>query len=251
MLQFDEVPPAKDTKSARIAAKLESQILSKKLVAGEFLPSQQELARQFDASSRSIREAFKQLEAKGLVEVSQGRRAMIKSNNLDQFVESLSASIISNNSSNQKFILDLVQVRNTLSVSAARVLSRLPDRHMAVRELKGITQSMEENLPLMQKRDPGAMERYLELDSQFHRILVKSNNNTILSSIYDNMIPLLEKNIKTFRYTYSETEKRVREYNYLCDALQNGQTDLVVALVLVTLMPLQNKVEERYQAEIN
>ncbi|MFA6843927.1 MAG: GntR family transcriptional regulator, partial [Bacilli bacterium] len=137
MLQYDEISPTKDTKSARIAAKLESQILSKKLVAGEFLPSQQELARQFGASSRSIREAFKQLEAKGLVEVSQGRRAMIKSNNLDQFVESLSASIISNNSSNQKFIIDLVQVRNTLSVSAARVLSRLPDRHMAVRELKG------------------------------------------------------------------------------------------------------------------
>ena len=75
------------TKSARIANYLEELILSKQLSAGELLPSQQELAEKFDASSRSIREAFKQLEAKGLLSVSQGRRACVKCNNLDQFVE--------------------------------------------------------------------------------------------------------------------------------------------------------------------
>ena len=62
------------TKSVRIASALEDMILSGQLREGQFLPSQQELADKFDASSRSIREAFKQLEAKGLLTEGQGER---------------------------------------------------------------------------------------------------------------------------------------------------------------------------------
>ena len=83
-----------ETKSAQIARQIEEMILNKVYKAGEPLPSQQELADEFNASSRSIREAFKQLEAKGLLEVSQGKRAVVKSNNLEQFVASLSSTLI-------------------------------------------------------------------------------------------------------------------------------------------------------------
>ena len=48
-----------ETKSSIIAAQLEEDILAKKYPAGGNLPSQQELAEMFGASSRSIREAFK------------------------------------------------------------------------------------------------------------------------------------------------------------------------------------------------
>lgn len=249
MASFTQFSQTKDTKSARIAAKLEEQILSKKLTAGEFLPSQQELAEQFDASSRSIREAFKQLEAKGLVTVSQGRRAQVKSNNLDQFVESLSTSIIRNHSSNKKLILDLVEVRTTLAVSAAREFSRMPDRMGSVKDLKKITDQMFSLLPGIQSRDPGSLDKYMDCESLFGRTLIKSNNNSILNSIYDNLVPLLESNIRSFRYSYHELEKRVKEYSYLCEALQNGQTDLAVALCLVTLTTLKQKVEEKFSAE--
>ena len=73
VLRDSSAKPVGRTKSARIANHLEELILSKELVAGHTLPSQQELADRFGASSRSVREAFKQLEAKGLLEVSQGR----------------------------------------------------------------------------------------------------------------------------------------------------------------------------------
>jgi len=249
MAIFSSISNSRETKSSRIASKLEEQILSKKYTAGEFLPSQQELADQFDASSRSIREAFKQLEAKGLLIVSQGRRAQVKSNNLDQFVESLSTSIIRNHSSNKKLILDLVSVRTTLTVSAAREFSRMPDRQATVKDLKRLTDQMFNLLPLIQQRNISAMEKFMTLESQFNRNLIKSNNNSILNAIYDNLLPLLESNIRTLRYTYHEIEKRIREYTYICEALQNGQTDLAVALVLVTLTTLRQKVEEKFEAE--
>src|SRR3989339_196174 len=123
------MPLSTETKSTQIASKLEELILNKTYVAGEPLPSQQELALQFSASSRSVREAFKHLEAKGLVQISQGKRAVVKSNNLDQFVESLSASLISNHTSDKKLLLDLMQVRTTVEVSATRELSRSGQRN--------------------------------------------------------------------------------------------------------------------------
>ena len=148
------------TKSARIANYLEDLILSKRLSAGELLPSQQELAEKFDASSRSIREAFKQLEAKGLLSVSQGRRACVKCNNLDQFVESLTDSILRGGSSDAKLMIDLVQVRTSVEVSAARDFSRNPRRKEVVRELRLAADKMEKTLGGVAARESSAMEEF-------------------------------------------------------------------------------------------
>jgi len=232
------------TKSARIANYLEEMILSRQLSAGELLPSQQELAEKFDASSRSIREAFKQLEAKGLLTVSQGRRACVKCNNLDQFVESLTDSILRSGSSDTKLMLDLVHVRTSVEVSAARDFSRNPRRKEVVRELVDAAEKMEHALSSLQAREPRAAENFKEYESTFHKVLVRSNDNIILDAIYENLSPLLEESLSYSAVTVEEYEKKVREYRYIVEALQNGQTDLAVALVLVNLTSLKKRIEE-------
>ena len=232
------------TKAARIANYLEEMILSRQLSAGELLPSQQELAEKFNASSRSIREAFKQLEAKGLLTVSQGRRACVKCNNLDQFVESLTDSILRSGSSDTKLMLDLVHVRTSVEVSAARDFSRNPRRKEVVRELVDAAEKMEHALSSLQAREPRAAENFKEYESAFHKVLVRSNDNIILDAIYENLSPLLEESLSYSAVTVEEYEKKVREYRYIVEALQNGQTDLAVALVLVNLTSLKKRIEE-------
>ena len=150
------------TKSACIASALEDMILSGKLGEGELLPSQHELAEMFEASSRSIREAFKQLEAKGLLTVSQGRRASVKSNNLDQFVESLSDTIIRSGSSNVKLMLDLIQVRTSVEVSAARDISRNPNRKDVVGQLKKLSDAMMDLVAPIKNRDKRSIDAFYE-----------------------------------------------------------------------------------------
>lgn len=231
------------TKSARIANYLEELILSRQLSTGELLPSQQELAEKFDASSRSIREAFKQLEAKGLLSVSQGRRAYVKSNNLDQFVESLSDSIIRSGSSDTKLMLDLVQVRTSVEVSAARDFSRNPRRKEVVRELKDISVRMESTLPGIRAQEQRALRAFRDDESDFHKVLVRSNDNIILDAIYENLSPMLDQSLSYSAGTPEEYEKKIREYQYIAEALENGQTDLAVALVLVNLTNLKKKIE--------
>ncbi len=231
------------TKSARIANYLEELILTKKLREGELLPAQNEIAEAFGASSRSVREAFKNLEAKGLLSISQGRRASVKCNNLDQFVESLTSSILRSGSSDTKLLLDLVNVRTTVEVSAAREFSRNPRRKEVVRDLSEILRRMNYILKDLAEGERTAIEMYRNYESSFHKILIRSNGNIILDAIYENLAPLLDEVLLYSAIQGEDFEKKVREYEYIVEALEQGQTDLAVALVLVSLTDVKSKIE--------
>lgn len=241
------IPPVtNETKSTQIANKLEEMILAKEYKAGEALPSQHELAQKFSASSRSVREAFKNLEAKGLIQVSQGKRALVKSNNLDQFVESLSMSMLSKQVPDKKLLTDLMQVRTTMEVSAARELSRSASRMLIVRSLGRCVAKMENLIPELEEnpKDSEALRNFKQNDFEFHTTLIKSNDNIILTSIYENLSPQLYAALDRIKENLAEKKKKVNEYRYLVDALENGQTDLAVALTLVNLTNISDKFED-------
>lgn len=231
------------TKSAQIAERIEKRILEKQYMTGDPLPSQQELADEFNASSRSVREAFKHLEAKGLVDISQGRRATVKTNNLDQFVASLSSALISSHHTDKKLLLDLMQVRITVEVSAARELSRSDNRHLLVKALDNLTTKMESLMPRLQAGESEAFKAWQGYDFTFHKTLIDSNENVILTAIYENLSPMLYQTMDKITSTSGELEKSTREHRYLVESLQNGQTDLAVALTLVNLTALRGKLE--------
>jgi len=239
-------PLTNETKSTQIANKLEEMILAKKFKAGEPLPSQHELATTFSASSRSVREAFKNLEAKGLIQVSQGKRAVVKSNNLDQFVESLSMSMLSKQVPDKKLLADLMQVRTTIEVSAARELSRNASRMLIVRSLDRCCTKLETVMADLEEnpRDNEALRQFTQMDFEFHTTMIKSNNNIILNSIYENLSPQLYAALDRLKETIVEKKKKVTEYRYLVEALENGQTDLAVALTLVNLTRMRNKFDQ-------
>jgi DNA-binding FadR family transcriptional regulator len=235
-----------ETKSSRIASTLERMILDNKLKSGTFLPSQQELATQFKTSSRPIREALKLLEAKGLVTISQGRRAQVKSNSISQYVESISMKIVNTHTNHAKLLRNLMQVRITIATSATRDFSRLENRDIHLGKLRKASRRMETAIPAIMKKDAKGIEQFQAAEKEFNTVLVFANDNQILTSIYDNLAPLLDSAVKSLRFSAQELEKRSRNYSYLCDALANGQTDLAVALILVTLTGLQNKVNDKF-----
>ena len=224
-----------ETKPARIAATLEEMILDNSFKGGTYLPSQQSLAEQFNASSRSIREALKLLEAKGLILIAQGHPAQIRTNNLDQYVESLSTKLMNSRISSRKLMKNLMQVRTIVATSAAREFSRLVDRESYLAQLWKASNSMEGVMSLIYEDDDQGVKAFHDAENEFHHILIKANGNQILSSIYDNLAPMLETALGTIKFTPLQLEKRSKDYSYLCEALQDGQTDLAVALILVTL----------------
>ena len=237
-------------KAMQIASRIETAILNNEYKQGEFLPSQKELGDKYDASSRSLREAFKVLEAKGLIEVSQGKKAYVKTNRLDQYVESLSTSMFSQGSHDSRLNSDLLEVHITLEVSAARELSRSRERGTIVKAMENTLAQMSKDLARIETSgDKEAIEDFQTCDFNFHLTVVNSNNNIVFRSIYNSLSPQLKKVMASLPETLEERRKKVREYGYLVDALRDGLTDLAVAMTLVYTTNLRQKFNATYQEE--
>ncbi len=236
------------SKSTAITNALEKAILAGDYKVGELLPSQKQLAKKFNVSSRSLREAFKSLETKGLIEVSQGRRAVVKSNNLDQFIESISKNMFSNQQYDKKLLSDLLHVRISLEVSATRELSRSENRLVIVRTLTGYLEKMNELSAKLDENeiDEQAILEFKKIDFDFHTIIIKSNDNIVLNSIYENLAPHLFHIMQQMNESTTERKKKLNDYSYLVGALRDGQTDLAVAISLVNATNMRNKFETLY-----
>lgn len=234
-------------KAAYIASLIENAILNNEYRQGDYLPSQKELCDRYGASSRSLREAFKTLEAKGLIEVSQGKKAYVKTNRLDQYVESLSTAMFSSDSHDLKLLSDLLEVHVTLEVSAARQLSRSKDRFDIVRTMESTLSRMDRDLTVIETSgDKEAIQDFQTCDFNFHLAVVTSNNNIVFRSIYTSLSPQLKKIFASMPETLEERRKKVREYGYLVDALKKGQTDLAVAMTLVYTTTLRQKFDDTF-----
>ena len=235
-------------KAAQIASLLENAILNNEYRQGDYLPSQKELCEKYGASSRSLREAFKTLEAKGLIEVSQGKKAYVKTNRLDQYVESLSTLMFSNESKDLKLLSDLLEVHVTLEVSAARELSRSSERGEIVHSMEATLARMDKDMGIIETSgDKDAIQDFQTCDFNFHLAVVASNNNIVFRSIYTSLSPQLKKIFASLPETLEERRKKVREYGYLVDALKKGQTDLAVAMTLVYTTTLRQKFDAAYR----
>ena len=241
-------PSSSQPKAIQIASLLEAAILNNEYKKGDYLPSQKELSDKYDASSRSLREAFKVLEAKGLIEVSQGKKAYVKTNRLDQYVESLSVSMFGHDVRDRKLNSDLLEVHITLEVSAARELSRSKDRGPIVKQMENTLRQMDRDLLIIETNgDKDAIQDFQTCDFNFHSAVVSSNDNIVFRSIYNSLSPQLKKIMSSSPETLEERRKKVREYGYLLDALRDGLTDLAVAMTLVCTTSIRQKFNSIYQ----
>ena len=195
------------TKSTVIAQTIERWIKDGTLECGSIYLSQVELAEQFE-HPRPIREALKILEARGLVVLSQGRRAQIRSNNLDHYVMSVS-SILNSDISHSKLLKNLMQVR--LPSPAAQLGTfRLEGRKRYLTQLWAASDRW--------KSPPESMTGRLRRPKSFSTprwistTLVMANNNQILSAIYENLSPSLDQAMRSIRFSAGQLDKRAKNY---------------------------------------
>lgn len=108
--------PVKQAKlSDVILAQLEAMILEGSLKPGEKLPPERELAKQFDVSRPSLREAIQKLEAKGLVSRRQGGGTFVS----DQILKGFSDPLFDLMASNSESQFDLLEFRHGIEGMSA------------------------------------------------------------------------------------------------------------------------------------
>jgi GntR family transcriptional regulator, transcriptional repressor for pyruvate dehydrogenase complex len=169
-----------------VVQRLEDLVLGE-LEPGAELPSEAELAARFEVSRLTVREAARSLQARGLVEIRQGRRTVVAHPNARPIGGYFSAAV----RRDPRQLLDLVEVRKALEVHIASLAAAQASRTDVA--------AMELALAAMREAadDPMALH---ESDIGFHASLATAAGNQMLRFLIEAMEePLWASRMRSLR----------------------------------------------------
>ena len=149
-----------------VVEQLREKILGGTFEHGSSLPSESTLAEYLGVSRPVVREAMRVLSAQGLIEVCQGKRALVKPADPKACVDALSVYFNRSKAS----ALDLVEVRRVLEVE----LAALAAQHATKDDLKALETTIE---ALKAAKASGKLEDAVEADVAFHQHLARATGN--------------------------------------------------------------------------
>lgn len=173
----------RESLSDRVAGELQRLISESQLDAGDRLPPERTLADRFNVSRTVVREAVRDLVARGLLEVRTGSGTTVSSpepSSVGGFMSSLLGLSLRSGKLDHKKV---VEVRRMLEVEIAGVAAgRRTEEDLA--SLREIVRRAEENL--------GDPDVFVETDIAFHEALAVATQNelflVLLNSIADVLI---------------------------------------------------------------
>lgn len=183
--QMEKIIPV-DTisRTEYISRELERIVLSDSMHEGDRLPSQNELAVEFNVGTRTVREALKNLEAKGLLSIQQGRGIFVKKQNFDFYLESIASTFSLNLSYDKKMLLDLTRTRELIELHAITAYIENPNP-IIIEKLEHLIVKMEN------KRTTEELEQYRKYDIAFHQTLVSAAENEVINYLYKHLSKLM------------------------------------------------------------
>ena len=181
-------PAERDRLHVSVVDAIEAQVLSGELRVGDRLPAEAELARIFNISTRSVREALQILETKGLVRRRRGERANVVRDDITGYLDSLAVTVKRLFAQDSRYLMQLMDVRRIIEIE---VVGRLSSGEGSVNA------EVEQALAGMRAAaDAGVFARFTDSDAAFHQGLVHSVGNRILSLVYDNLFAIIVEVIR-------------------------------------------------------
>lgn len=199
-----------------IESQLESMILEGSLELGEKLLPERELAKQFDVSRPSLREAIQRLESKGLLTRRQGGGTYVKEELRAQLTDPLFE--LFNSHPESKY--DLLEFRYAIEGFSAYYAA-----------LRGTS----EDLKLIQTsfsaiesaHKAGNVELEIASVAKFYLAVIEASHNVVFLHLARGIKPLLRKNISDNvkqLYLYPEVAKKIHHHRQLLlDAILSKQ----------------------------
>ncbi|WP_462164510.1 pyruvate dehydrogenase complex transcriptional repressor PdhR [Pseudoalteromonas xiamenensis] len=165
-----------------IVEQLENMILEGSLLPGERLPPERELAKQFEVSRPSLREAIQKLEAKGLVTRRQGGGTFVK----NQLEEGLSDPLFNLISKHPESQFDLLEFRHALEGIAAF--------YAAMRGTENDFNKVKQSFENIAEASDDLVQKAKAINA-FHYTVAEASHNVVLLHLVRGMQPLLEQNV--------------------------------------------------------
>lgn len=185
-----------------IVSRIERTILDGHFQLGDQLPSERDLASEFGVSRVVIREAIRNLEARGIVKVRHGSGTYVKAKPGPAISKSLTLLLKLEEAS----LLDLYVVRQALElVSAPRAAQFATSEDIeALRRCLGEISDLAE-------RGIDTEEKYLALiekDTEFHLLMAEASHNLPLATLLDAILPLMNSTRRVILGRVTESGER-------------------------------------------
>ena len=161
------------TLAERVAADLRAEIVGRRLKPGDRLPGEIEHARRLGVSRGIVREGRRQLVAAGLIEVANGRRAVVsklRAAPLDGFLANAVAT-------RQLAVGEVLELRRALEIAVAGLAAR---RRTAA-DITALARLVE------QMRATVGRRVYLKHDLAFHVALARATQNPLFVMLIESM----------------------------------------------------------------
>lgn len=192
----------------QIASSLKDLIVGGRLLPGEALPSERELAERFDVNRSSVREALHRLEAVGLVEMRHGGATRVRNFLVSAGLYVLPWIVAPNGRTDSAWLRDLFEVRALLLGWCAEQAARKATAD-DVDQLERLVEALE---------SPSAKPaRLQELDWAFYEVLVATTQNRVLLLFSNVVRDVYLQHAARFRDIY---EREIFEPRHHRDALE-------------------------------
>ena len=193
----------------RIAEQIEQLILNGELRSGDRLPTERELAEQFQASRTAVREAMKTLAQKGLVDMRPGRGTIVIDGTSKAMRHSLGLMMKVGQAGSST---NLVEVREILEPEiAALAAMRAGEEHIT---------AMQESVMVMDASLDDA-DAYITADNNFHQALAKGTQNVLILALVDSIVYLLSEQRKQIFSVKGGPERGQVHHKRILEAVMN------------------------------
>lgn len=215
---FEEIKTR--TLQEQILEKLKDLIKDGSLKAGQFLPSERDLAKTLGVSRIPLREALNELQVLGVVERQHGRRTLIKGLGGIPITEII--EIISDSGDEIETVNQLKEIRLILEVEAAGLASQRRDKD----DLKRLEELVE-----MMDKEYKEVEKLQVLSLRFHLAIVEAAKNRILSLVYLFFHDLQQRSRKYSKRIHRDPIGIVKDHKEIFKVIQEKDRKLAEELM--------------------
>ena len=205
----------RETLAEQVAQAMLQRIQDDQLKPGDALPSISTLADEFSVSRPVIREALKTLEGREIIQVSNGRSAVVKpvsSTSLKNFFQRAIAL-------NEQTLIELMELRQGLEIQSASLAAT---RHTPkeARRLQNIVKTMGSLLE--------DIDRYTEFDLELHITIAHATRNSLMyfmiESIRDALQDAMQEGMRR-RRDMKQLLHMQHLHERIVDAVTKGDAD--------------------------
>lgn len=170
------------TLAEQVTDQLLEYIETQHLRPGDLLPSESSLAKSFGVSRPVVREALKSLEGKGVIEIVNGKGALVRPIDSDPLRLFFQRAMQMEYST----IVELMEIRRGLETQAAALAARRRE----TQDLDAIRKIVEKMRGSMQDLDA-----YTRLDVEFHLAVAAASHNAMLVYLIQSIRDVLRSTI--------------------------------------------------------